>query len=243
MPDLFDMAQTLHMMTIKSKSMESPSIDSVQVDSSLEIHKFPEHLLLILFSLLGNKMCVDCHSRKNLTWASVGYGIVMCEECAFDHLSSGLTDKDTAPKSLDKTSWNLREVIALLEGGNAQFLRCIGVDCKSFDEQNRRSSTGNKEAIQNKQPRRNSFLAAKTSASNVEKSNEKDFDKYKKKTVKIYMKKLSDRVDAVIKTFATTSTNSRSNSNFVHEQDFNQIDAVDSHVHEAEMMEEKPNRS
>ena len=241
-PNVFDMAQTLDMLSVKSKSMDTSSVGPAQLDSSLEINKFPEHLLLIVYSLLGNKMCVDCHSRKNLTWASVGYGTVMCEQCAFDHLSSGLTSKHSAPKSLDKTSWNLREVIALLEGGNAQFLRCIGADYKAFDEQNRRSSTGNNKPIKPKQTRRNSFIStissSHASASNSGKPDEKDLDKYKKKHVKIYMKKLSDRVDEVVNTFATTSIESESNSNFLNEKDFKPIHVIHSPVREVEMKEE-----
>lgn len=199
-PDLFDIADSLVRLSTHTDSfgfcsdMTNPTMNKVN-----ESERFPEHVLIILRSLLGNKICVDCHKFKELTWASTSFGVLMCEECAFEHISSGLAQKCTNVRSLTKNTWNLREVISLLEGGNAQFLKLIGGNTAltAFEDNKKWASTGGINEPKVNIARRDSLLSTKT----TNYAQEGDLSKYKKKNAKLYIKKLADRVEAVVNTF------------------------------------------
>ena len=207
MPDVFDMADTLVRLSTQTDSfgfdsnMTNPKAAEGQVSE-----RFPEHLLVILNSHLGNKMCVDCRKFKELTWASTSFGVLMCEECAFEHMSSGLTENCTNVKSLIRNTWNLQEVIALLEGGNSQFLKFVDANTTQgiFEDNRRWASTGN--------------LLNARATNNVK---EDDFSKYKKKYANLYIKKLADRIKAVTNTFGKSQGfNSRGQMKVIEDPSF-----------------------
>ena len=191
-PDIFDMSECLERLCDEADGFGYSDMGGTTFEQSEQNDQFPEHLSLALRSLSGNNRCIDCLEYKDLQWASVSFGIIMCEECAFEHISSGLAENLTNVRSLTRNAWNLDEVIALLEGGNAQFLKCIGVsypvDNNSIDPSKEKKKGG------------------KLSSREAEPS---DFQKYKKKNAKLYVKKLSDRVEVVTGTFGTKSFNSR----------------------------------
>lgn len=76
------------------------------------------HLLHVL--LPGNARCHDCQTPA-AGWASVSYGICLCLECSGRH--RGLGVGTSFVKSLTLDSWRAREVLCMLEGGNAQLHR------------------------------------------------------------------------------------------------------------------------
>lgn len=98
-----------------------------------EYDRFPPKLMLILRSLGGNKNCIDCGARKQLVWASVAFGTVMCEDCAFSHIATGLDEDCTSIRSLEKHKWGLSDTLALLEGGNDRFLHFIGSNDSKYN--------------------------------------------------------------------------------------------------------------
>ena len=225
-PDVFDMADSLDRLSMQTDSFgfhsetSNPTMDKVN-----ESESFPEHLFIILYSLLGNKMCVDCHKFKELTWASTSFGVLMCEECAFEHISSGLAENCTAVRSLIKNTWNLQEVISLLEGGNTQFLKLIGASTTvvAIDESRRRASTGTINDLKANPARRGSLLNPRSTNS----AEEGDFSKYKKKNAKLYIKKLADRVEAVTNTFGRSQGfNSREQMKVIEDPAFKPMKAM-----------------
>ena len=82
---------------------------------------FPPACLHLLHVLLpGNARCHDCQTPA-AGWASVSYGICLCLECSGRH--RGLGVGTSFVKSLTLDSWKAREVLCMLEGGNAQLRR------------------------------------------------------------------------------------------------------------------------
>mmetsp|Transcript_38916 Transcript_38916/g.81791 ORF Transcript_38916/g.81791 Transcript_38916/m.81791 type:complete len:594 (-) Transcript_38916:288-2069(-) len=84
---------------------------------------FPPTCMLIIGLLAGNHCCVDCgdEDRGNLQYASVGYGTLLCRECAHRHITVGSMDESIV-KHLSDDHWNLRSTLALLEGSNTKML-------------------------------------------------------------------------------------------------------------------------
>jgi len=226
-PDIFEMAESLEQLCMDSVDNFGYTPDPRNVpygDSGGEKEQFPADLDPVLRALLGNKMCVDCFKFTELPWASVSFGSLMCEECAFEHISSGLAENLTNVRSLTKNDWNLKEVIALLEGGNAQFLKCIGVN---FPEDQHALSTGS--FVHHAEKRRGSLLSSRVSS---DKFDAPDFTKYKKKNSKLYVKKLADRVEVVTTTFGSNSFNTRVTSRGIAEPTFKPMNRLSQPVHE-----------
>ena len=76
--------------------------------------------LTLLSSLPGNHRCVDCNSPASVdcSWAAASYGAVLC--LAYSGLHRGLGVRTSFVKSLTMDDWTRAEVLAMLEGGNAQ---------------------------------------------------------------------------------------------------------------------------
>lgn len=85
-------------------------------ESGREI-RFPPACRRLLRSLPGNQQCADC-SIPNPDWASVTYGSLYCLVCSGRHRSYGV--QTSFVRSVDMDAWTHQQVLAVLEGGNAQ---------------------------------------------------------------------------------------------------------------------------
>eukprot|EP00546_Thalassionema_frauenfeldii_P021526 CAMPEP_0178897088 /NCGR_PEP_ID=MMETSP0786-20121207/1547_1 /TAXON_ID=186022 /ORGANISM="Thalassionema frauenfeldii, Strain CCMP 1798" /LENGTH=182 /DNA_ID=CAMNT_0020567589 /DNA_START=70 /DNA_END=618 /DNA_ORIENTATION=- len=81
---------------------------------------FPPACLSLLKNLNGNLRCIDCHV-DNPQWATVTYGALLCLKCSGKHRSLGV--QVSCVKSVTMDNWNHLELLAMLEGGNAQLKR------------------------------------------------------------------------------------------------------------------------
>eukprot|EP00986_Skeletonema_menzelii_P008504 scaffold3612_cov124-Skeletonema_menzelii.AAC.1 len=79
---------------------------------------FPPACLRLMSSLPGNLTCIDCHSRTDISWASVSFGCLMCLQCSGKHRSLGV--QTSFVKSVSMDGWKVHEVLSMLEGGNEQ---------------------------------------------------------------------------------------------------------------------------
>lgn len=85
-------------------------------------------------SSTGNSRCADC-SGVEADWASLGYGVLICLECAGHHRSLGV--HLTMVKSVSMDAWSEEEIRKLLLGGNARLKEYIdehrdGIDFSSL---------------------------------------------------------------------------------------------------------------
>lgn len=79
---------------------------------------FPPACLRLMSSLPGNYTCIDCHSRTDISWASVSFGCLMCLQCSGKHRSLGV--QTSFVKSVSMDGWKVHEILSMLEGGNEQ---------------------------------------------------------------------------------------------------------------------------
>lgn len=86
---------------------------------------FPLKCLPIVKLLPGNHCCVDCgdQEQEGLVYGSVGYGTLLCKDCAFRHVTN--TEEKSEVKSLTDDIWDLHSILSLFEGGNTQMLEYI----------------------------------------------------------------------------------------------------------------------
>jgi hypothetical protein len=68
----------------------------------------------------GNSNCVDC-KESNPSWASLGFGTVVCLTCAGRHRSLGT--HVTLVRSMTLDSWTSSQIDRLSRGGNIEFLK------------------------------------------------------------------------------------------------------------------------
>jgi hypothetical protein len=66
----------------------------------------------------GNNKCVDC-GAMNPDWASLGYSLLICLECAGQHRALGVHISPV--KSLTMDIWDEKSINKLLIGGNKKF--------------------------------------------------------------------------------------------------------------------------
>jgi hypothetical protein len=83
---------------------------------------FPPSCLSVARLLAGNICCVDCSEENSdlLGYASIGYGTILCQDCATRHIVE--SGEESNVKHLSKEHWNLRATLSILEGGNTQML-------------------------------------------------------------------------------------------------------------------------
>lgn len=79
--------------------------------------ELPELLGLIL-QQEGNQRCIDCGSN-NPDWASLGYSILICLECAGQHRALGVHISPV--KSITMDIWDEKSLHKLHSGGNKKF--------------------------------------------------------------------------------------------------------------------------
>jgi len=78
---------------------------------------FPMACRELLHSLPGNRNCIDCNARDP-EWATTSYGALLCIKCSGRHRSLGVAVSQVRSISMDH--WTHKEVVLMLEGGNAQ---------------------------------------------------------------------------------------------------------------------------
>ncbi|KAL7472472.1 hypothetical protein ACHAXS_012833 [Conticribra weissflogii] len=116
------------------ESQEATDLHSRQSDSddaggarnaSAMFRGFPRLCLPIVKMLAGNHCCVDCGDEdgERLVYASLGYGTILCQDCAYRHQTN--TFAESQVKSLEEDIWTYRSVLAMLEGSNTQMLEFI----------------------------------------------------------------------------------------------------------------------
>mmetsp|Transcript_5884 Transcript_5884/g.9088 ORF Transcript_5884/g.9088 Transcript_5884/m.9088 type:complete len:422 (+) Transcript_5884:48-1313(+) len=86
---------------------------------------FPLKCLPIVKLFAGNHCCVDCgdQSPDALEFGSVGYGTLLCKDCACRHTINTQDLSDI--KSLTNDHWDLHSILSLFEGGNTKMLEYI----------------------------------------------------------------------------------------------------------------------
>jgi len=86
---------------------------------------FPLKCLPIVKLFAGNHCCVDCgdQTADSLEYGSVGYGTLLCKDCACRHTIN--TQEQSDIKSLTNDHWDLHSILSLFEGGNMKMLEYI----------------------------------------------------------------------------------------------------------------------
>mmetsp|Transcript_25838 Transcript_25838/g.62234 ORF Transcript_25838/g.62234 Transcript_25838/m.62234 type:complete len:270 (-) Transcript_25838:35-844(-) len=79
----------------------------------------PGSILAVQFSHAENRLCADCGSRKKVEWASLTYGIFLCQRCASEHRALGIATSFTKSARLD--NWTRADVNRIRLGGNRRF--------------------------------------------------------------------------------------------------------------------------
>lgn len=77
----------------------------------------PDEILQIL-KTEGNEKCVDCNADSP-DWASLGFSILICLECAGQHRALGV--HISLVRSLTMDTWNQVSIQKLAAGGNKRF--------------------------------------------------------------------------------------------------------------------------
>jgi hypothetical protein len=113
--DLLELAaQELETMKQPKNQQSHYYVSKIPTDE----HSFPPACLRLMSSLPGNLTCIDCHSRTDISWASVSFGCLMCLQCSGKHRSLGV--QTSFVKSVSMDGWKVHEVLSMLEGGNEQ---------------------------------------------------------------------------------------------------------------------------
>jgi len=86
---------------------------------------FPPLCLSLVRLLSGNQCCVDCGEEQSdrLIYASVGYGTLLCTDCAYRHRT--ITPDESDVGHLLNEHWDLHSTLALFEGGNTNMLEFV----------------------------------------------------------------------------------------------------------------------
>ena len=107
---------------IFNAGLELESLLRAEMSGNPFIHGFPPTCLPIARLLGGNHCCVDCGDEKydRLVYASIGYGSLLCQECATRHIN--ITPNESNIRHIKIEDWDLRSALCILEGGNTKML-------------------------------------------------------------------------------------------------------------------------
>jgi hypothetical protein len=97
----------------------APTLKALEKRKSWDIWS---NMTLPAMHLPGNQICCDC-SSPNPDWCSLGFGILICLNCAGHHRSLGV--HITLVRSVKLDSWDVQQLDHLLKGGNKLFLDYI----------------------------------------------------------------------------------------------------------------------
>jgi len=98
--------------------LASSELEKIRLElNDIKNQSFPPACLLLLKNLPGNLRCIDCND-DNPQWAALSYGALLCLNCSGKHRSLGV--QVSCVKSVTMDNWNHLELLAMLEGGNAQ---------------------------------------------------------------------------------------------------------------------------
>ena len=97
--------------------LASSELEKLRLEPEEKYHSFPKACLILLKSVEGNAQCVDC-GDNDPQWATVSYGALLCLQCSGQHRSLGV--QISSVRSITMDHWSHAQVLALLEGGNAQ---------------------------------------------------------------------------------------------------------------------------
>jgi len=102
---------------------------------------FPPACKDLLHTLPGNRNCIDCNVRDP-EWAAISYGALVCIKCSGIHRSLGVAVSQVRSVSMDH--WTHKEIVSMLEGGNAQlggFFSLNALTKEELAKANKKSST------------------------------------------------------------------------------------------------------
>ena len=110
---------------IFNAGIELESLLRAEMSGNPSILGFPPTCLPIARLLAGNHCCVDCGDEQyeRLVYASLGYGSILCQECATRH--STVTPDESNIRHINNENWDLRSTLTLLEGGNTKMLEYV----------------------------------------------------------------------------------------------------------------------
>ena len=110
---------------IFNAGIELESLLRAEMSGNPSILGFPPTCLPIARLLAGNHCCVDCGDEQyeRLVYASLGYGSILCQECATRH--STVTPDESNIRHINNENWDLRSTLTLLEGGNTNMLEYV----------------------------------------------------------------------------------------------------------------------
>jgi hypothetical protein len=91
---------------------------------------FPPACLAMLQNSPGNRQCMDCGARSP-QWAAVSYGALLCLHCSGHHRALGV--QVSTVRSIAMDHWSLKEVVSMLEGGNAQLTTFFQRHCLAVE--------------------------------------------------------------------------------------------------------------
>jgi hypothetical protein len=115
MPELYLKKQ---MLSDASSELEAMRSCKDAGDNDIFQHKrFPSACLNLLYSIDGNRRCVDCKA-SNPQWAAISFGALLCIDCSGRHRHLGVNV--SVVRSVTMDSWSHSDVLAMLEGGNQQ---------------------------------------------------------------------------------------------------------------------------
>ena len=150
----------------------------------------PNHLYVIIQRLPGNYCCCDCGIDSGVTglkWACVTYGILLCDICAYRHITNHNEMKScTTIKCMKTGSWTFPDVISMLEGGNTKIIQHMN------NKKNRLLIRNNK--------RRSSLLGTENPEENEDSElNQAFIHAYSDKSIILYRHTLGQKVLSIIK--------------------------------------------